>query len=111
VIIGGRGDDNITGGNGADTFIYTSTLDGHDIISGFDADPAGGQDFLSLDWLFDGLAIATADRAARVQVTDRGLAVDVKVDADGDGTFELFAVTVSTASTLVKGDDIVMGTL
>jgi hypothetical protein len=112
LIIGAQGDDNITAGSGNDVIAYTGALDGHDVINGFDADPLGGQDTFNLDWLFDSLGVATADRAARVQITDRGAAVDIRIDVDGDGaSFELFAATVVTPATLTKGDDVVLGTL
>ena len=80
---GGQGDDTMTGSTGRDLFQYTSVLDGHDVIIGFDGNPAGGQDVLDLEQLFDDLNVLTADRAGRVSIVDKGASVDVFVDADG----------------------------
>ena len=52
-LTGGVGNDTITGGAGNDTISYTSTLDGHDVVIGFDGNAAGGQDVLDLSGLFD----------------------------------------------------------
>ncbi|HEX6092062.1 MAG TPA: hypothetical protein VFZ07_01850, partial [Dongiaceae bacterium] len=86
-------------------------LDGRDLIAGFDGNPVGDQDFLDMDALFDSLGVATADRAARVQATDRGAAVDIRVDTNGDGTFDLFAATLQTPDAITVGADIVVGSL
>jgi hypothetical protein len=77
-IDGGAGDDLILGDSGNNTFVVSSPLDGHDIISGFDGDALGGQDTLNLDALFDGLGVAAADRAGRVSIADNGSSVDVR---------------------------------
>ena len=90
----------------------SSPLDGHDIISGFDGDAAGGQDTLNLDALFDGLGVArAANRAARVSIADNGSSVDVPVDADGNAAngFELTAVTLVTTDAVVLGQDVLLG--
>jgi Ca2+-binding RTX toxin-like protein len=110
---GARGDDTMTGGTGSDVFSYTSVLDGHDLIIGFDGNPAGGQDTLNLDILFDSLGVLTADRAGRVSVLDKGASVDVLVDADGNlfNGFELTVATLKTADAVTVGPDILVGTL
>jgi Ca2+-binding RTX toxin-like protein len=110
VILGNRGDDTITGGAGLDTFRYTSLLDGHDVILDFDGDPMGGQDTLNLDALFDALGIANGSRAGRVELTDNGGTVDIRVNADGNGGngFELHVATLTTADTISIGQDIVV---
>ncbi len=110
-LIGGAGDDTLSGGLGRDFYEYESILDGHDLIVGFDGNPAGDQDFLDMDALLDSLGVATADRAARIRATDRGAAVDIRVDTDGDGTFDLFAATLQTADAITVGVDVVVGTL
>ena len=77
----GGGNDTITGGAGADTInvasgndrlLYLSTADVLDTIIGFDNNPAGGQDLVDLDALFDSLGVAAASRAGRVQLVDTG---------------------------------------
>ena len=47
-LTGGAGNDTITGGAGNDVVSYTSVLDGHDAVIGFDGNAAGGQDVLDL---------------------------------------------------------------
>jgi Ca2+-binding RTX toxin-like protein len=116
VITGGEGDDEIhlSPGGGSDTVRYTSVLDGHDIIFGFSGGGAG-QDYLDLDALFDSLSVATADRAARVEIIDHGTTVDINVDTNGDGSFNLAVATLVTGSTITAGtnpnNDVQLGTL
>jgi len=108
LIVGGWGNDTITGGAGNDTFKYESVLDGHDVILAFDGDAVGGQDVLNLDALFDLLGVADGDRAGRVQITDNGGTVDVHVNADGSGGFELHVATLTTAHEITLGQDIIL---
>jgi Ca2+-binding RTX toxin-like protein len=107
-ISGGAGDDVIIHGSGNNTFVVSSPLDGHDIISGFDGDAAGGQDTLNLDALFDGLGVAAVDRTARVSVADNGASVNVSVDADGNAAngFEFIVATLNTADAITVGADV-----
>jgi Ca2+-binding RTX toxin-like protein len=109
-IVGNRGDDTISGGLGNDTFFYNSVLDGHDVISDFDGDAVGGQDVLNLDALFDALGIANGSRAGRVELTDNGGTVDIRVNADGNGGngFELHVATLTTADNISVGQDIIV---
>jgi Ca2+-binding RTX toxin-like protein len=109
-ISGGGGDDLIIDGSGNNTFVVSSPLDGHDIISGFDGDAAGGQDTLNLDALFDGLGVAAADRTARVSVADNGASVNVSVDADGNAAngFEFVVATLNTADAVTVGSDVIV---
>jgi Ca2+-binding RTX toxin-like protein len=113
VFNGARGDDTMTGGAGSDEFRYTATLDGHDVLIGFDGNAAGGQDTLDLDLLFDSLGVLTADRAGRVSILDKGASVDVFVDTDGNlfNGFELTVATLKTADAITVGQDILVGTL
>jgi Ca2+-binding RTX toxin-like protein len=110
VIIGGRGDDVILGGSGGDTFRYTSVLDGHDVISDFDGDATGGQDTFKLDALFDALGIANGARAGRVEITDNGGTVDIRVNADGisGNGFELHVATLNTVDQITVGQDVIL---
>jgi hypothetical protein len=100
---GGAGNDMIYGGTGADTInvsqgsdlvIYQNLLDGNDIINGFNA--AGtDNDVISLDALFDGLFVDTAERANRILVEANGDMQTLRVDTSGDGSFDLTVATVS----------------
>lgn len=118
LILGGHGDDviDLLPGGGSDIVRSTSTLDGHDVINGFGAGSVG-RDFVDLEPLLDSLGIATADRAARVEIADNGLTVDINVDADGDigNGFELALATLATAGTITAGtgadDHVQLGTL
>jgi Ca2+-binding RTX toxin-like protein len=121
VLFGGDGNDTISGGAGDDlvfdesgnnTFVVSSPLDGHDIISGFDGDALGGQDTLNLDALFDGLGVAAADRAGRVSIADNnGVSVDVSVDADANAAngFEFTVATLITNDAITAGQDVILG--
>jgi Ca2+-binding RTX toxin-like protein len=126
-LAGAAGDDTLTGGGGNDRFtggagndqievsggncriLYTSVLDGHDIISGFDGKAAGGQDVLDLDALFDLLGIAAASRQARLSVDTHAASVDVLYDADGNGTFDSVIAMLNTTDSIAIGDDVVVG--
>ena len=66
-VIGGLGDDTMNGGAGSDTFVFGPGF-GNDVISAFDANPGGGQDFLDIS----GLGITAANFAASVVITDLG---------------------------------------
>jgi hypothetical protein len=110
-LTGGVGDDRIIGGLGADVIVYGDTLSGHDLVLGFDGNPAGGQDKLDLEALFDSLNIATDNRADLVEIKDNGATVDVKVDADQNGSFELHVATLQSADVITVGDDVIVGTL
>jgi Ca2+-binding RTX toxin-like protein len=107
---GGAGDDTLTGGAGFDIFFHNAVTDGHDLITGFDGNASGGQDFLDLDALFDSLGIATADRADRVLFTDRGSSVEVRIDTDLNGTPDAHVATLVTPDVITVGVDIVLGT-
>src|SRR5262249_57779487 len=118
-LIGGAGNDTLTGGtgndqidvsSGNDTVRYTSTLDGTDVVNGFDGNASGGQDVLNLDALFDSLGIAAANRAAHITVDAHATSVDVRLDADGNGTFDSVIPTLHTPDAVTVGADIVVGT-
>jgi Ca2+-binding RTX toxin-like protein len=114
-IQGGGGNDTIDGGDGDDLFLYTSKLDGRDVIDNFEGGITG-QDVLDLDALFDSLGVATVDRA--VDLIDKGTSVEVRVDVDGKDTngAEFLVATLNKANvgdliTVGDGHDIVVGTL
>lgn len=110
IIGGGAGDDLLVGKAGNDAFLYSSTLDGHDVIADFDGDAAGGQDTVDLDALFDALGVAAADRAGRISLVDNGNSVTLSINADGAVGFELVAMTINTADAVTIGDDVLVGT-
>jgi Ca2+-binding RTX toxin-like protein len=107
-VSGGAGNDSITASLGNDVVRYTSVLDGHDVVIGFDGNAAGGQDTLDLDALFDSLGVALVDRAARVSITDTGASVAINVDTEGNGSFDLAAVILKTSDAITVGQDIVV---
>jgi Ca2+-binding RTX toxin-like protein len=110
---GGHGNDVLDGGGGNDTFNYTSTLDGQDVINNFDSNNTGGTDVLNLDALFDSLGVATANRAGHVNITGSGTTtVDVNVDSDNNGTFDLHVATLHTVDTgaVTAGQEVIVGT-
>jgi Ca2+-binding RTX toxin-like protein len=110
---GGRGNDILDGGDGDDTFLYTSKLDGKDVINNFDGDAADGQDFLDLDRLFDSLDVATDLRDDRVEFNNKGAGVEVRVDVDGNAAngAEFLVATLNTADDIAVGSDVLVGTL
>jgi Ca2+-binding RTX toxin-like protein len=77
VLIGGQGDDTLTGGDGVDIFMFGVGF-GNDLVLEFDADPAGGQDFLHIA----GLGITSADFAANVNFADDGMDTVVSIGGD-----------------------------
>ena len=106
---GGGGADTLDGGAGDDLFLYTSKLDGKDVINNF----AAGQDVFDLDALFDSLSVATELRNDRVALADKGASVEVRVDADGKASngAELFVAVLNTADDVVRGTDVALGEL
>ena len=109
-LYGGFGNDTITGGAGNDVIAYTSILDGHDVVIGFDGNAAGGQDVFDLDALFDSLGVAAGSRAGRVFIDDNGASVEISVDTDGNASFDLAVATLKTADNITVGQDIFVGT-
>jgi len=109
-LVGGSGDDRIDVSAGNETVRYTAALDGSDVINGFDSNATGGQDVLNFDALFDSLGIPTASRAGHLSVDAHATTVDVRFDADGNGTFESVIATLNTTDAITVGADIVVGT-
>ena len=109
-LVGGSGNDQIDVAVGNDTVRYTSVLDGTDVVNGFDGNASGGQDTLNLDALFDSLGIAAASRAAHLSVDTHATTVDVRFDADSNGSFESVIATLNTTDAITVGADIVVGT-
>ncbi|MBA4099827.1 MAG: hypothetical protein C0484_24015 [Rhodospirillum sp.] len=110
LLFGGEGDDTITGGAGNDRIFYTNQFDGHDLVIGCDGNPAGGQDVLDLDDLFDGLGVSAQFRADRISIVDKGATVDVFVDLDGSPFTEaLLVATLKTSDPITVGQDVLPG--
>ena len=115
-LYGGDGDDRLDGIYNQDRAMYTSVLDGHDLLTNWSLGGTG-QDYVDLDGLFDSLGVASAQRAGRVSIIDNGGGADVCVDTDGVGGWDynvcsiqyvpdLATITVGTATTC----DVFVGT-
>ena len=89
---------------GRDLVVYENLLDGGDIINGFDA-AGNDNDVINLDALFDGLFVATADRAGRISVEANGNTHTLQIDTDGNGSFDLAVAMVTT----IDGDILNVG--
>ena len=50
-------------------------------------------------------------RAGRVQLTDKGASVEVRIDTNGDSTFDYFAATIQSANVITVGEDVTVGML
>ncbi len=92
-IEGGAGNDSLNGGTGNDTFRYVPGGSGSDTITGFDANPSGGQDTIELT----GLGITAATFAANVTITNAGGGATL-ITIAGQGTIRLVGVTVSAVT-------------
>jgi len=77
ILIGGAGNDIMNGGADNDTFVFAAGF-GNDVITGFDANPTGGQDLLDIS----GLGITAATFATDVIITDLGSDTLVSIGID-----------------------------
>ena len=82
-IDGGAGNDILQGNAGNDVFVFSVYAFGADTISGFDANPDGGQDLIDLSLL----GITAANFASKVVLTDLGS--DVRIQIVGGGSIVL----------------------
>jgi phosphodiesterase/alkaline phosphatase D-like protein len=92
---GGAGNDDMTGGDGGDTFRFAPGF-GDDRIRDFDANPAGGQDFLD----FRAFGITAAEFDTRVRVLDVGADLLVVIDGNFDQTVRLNGIGSAANVTL-----------
>ncbi|HET7716882.1 MAG TPA: hypothetical protein VFK86_14760, partial [Bauldia sp.] len=102
-IIGGAGNDTVNMGGGNDVIVYNAANFGSDIVNGFDANPAGGQDLINVV----GLGITLANFNAMVTITDLG--ADTLVSFGG-GSITLVGVN-GTSPNLISSDDFVLSTV
>ena len=93
-LYGGHGADRLSFVHGQDRAMYTDVLDAGDVLNSFST---GGtkQDYIDLDGLFDSLGVVAAERAARVFVVDSGGGVDVCIDSDGNGAWDVNLLTIT----------------
>ena len=77
VLVGGGGNDVMNGGAGNDTFVFAAGF-GNDVITGFDANPTGGQDLLDIG----ALGITAASFATDVIIADLGNDTLVTIGTD-----------------------------
>jgi Ca2+-binding RTX toxin-like protein len=96
-LTGGAGDDVMNGGTGNDMFVFGLGF-GHDMISGYDANPTGGQDLMDLT----NFGIDHADFAARVSIVDLG--VNTMVTIDHDSSILLLGVNGNGLNLITESD-------
>ncbi|MGK7957180.1 MAG: type I secretion C-terminal target domain-containing protein, partial [Crocosphaera sp.] len=80
-ITGFQGRDILTGGAGNDTFVYTSILDGGDIITDFEV----GSDTIDFAQALDGVGFAGVDPIAEGYIGFRSRGADTILTLDPDG--------------------------
>ncbi|BDG74000.1 peroxidase family protein [Roseomonas fluvialis] len=77
-LTGGAGNDAMNGGAGNDIFIFGAGF-GADTITGFDANPAGGQDLLDISGL--GITAASFEASVTIAVDGAGMRVTIGLDS------------------------------
>ena len=92
-----EGDDLLTGGWGSDTFVFAPNS-GNDVVTDFDANPAGGQDLLDIS----AFGVTSAEFAARVNIADVG--ADTLVTIDGNAAQTIRLVGIGIATTVTQAD-------
>jgi len=100
---GGAGDDLLDGSGGADTFVFAPEF-GNDRVENFDADPAGGQDFLDIS----AFGITADDFCRHVTVT--GIGADALVTINSDPNQTILLAGVGNVATITQ-QDFVLSTL
>ena len=96
-IDGGRGNDLLNGGGGTDRFVFAPGF-GNDRIEDFDAEPAGGQDFLDIS----AFGVTADDFRDRVTITDVG--TDALVTIDGDPNQTILLAGIGNVATITQQD-------
>jgi Ca2+-binding RTX toxin-like protein len=103
IIEGGAGNDALNGGNNNDVFRYLTipvTGFGTDAITGFDANPTGGQDLIDLS----GLGITAANFAANVTIANAGGGVASITISGGRGVIRVNGTAAAALTIGVLGD-------
>jgi Ca2+-binding RTX toxin-like protein len=96
---GGAGNDRMDGGSGPDTFVFGADF-GSDRITGFDANPTGGQDLIDLS----DFGFVEADFALNVAITDIGADTLVTIGGEADQVIRLVGIGNSA---LITADDFI----
>ncbi|OGA73695.1 MAG: hypothetical protein A2X73_08380 [Burkholderiales bacterium GWE1_65_30] len=89
-LIGGAGNDTMTGGTGNDIFRFFNGF-GQDVINGFDANPASGQDLLNIS----ALGITAGNFGANVVISAVGVDTFIDIGADSITLVGVNAATVT----------------
>jgi Ca2+-binding RTX toxin-like protein len=89
-IVGGAGNDTMAGGTGNDIFVFGSGF-GQDRITGFDANPVGGQDLLNIS----ALGINAGNFGANVVISAVGVDTLIGIGADSITLVGVNAATVT----------------
>jgi Ca2+-binding RTX toxin-like protein len=96
ILIGGAGNDTIAAtGTGFDTLVFAPGF-GDDTVTGFDANPTGGQDFIDIS-AYNGLAT--------VVITDQGANTLIEI---GDDSILLMGVNGVGANAITHPDDFIL---
>jgi hypothetical protein len=98
-IIGGAGNDNITPGTGNDRLRFAAGF-GQDTVTGFDSNPAGGQDKLDIQ----ALGITSATFGGSVVITNVGGNTRVQIGANRITLNGVAAATVTAQDFDLAGD-------
>jgi hypothetical protein len=93
-LVGLGGDDRLSGDGGSDTFVFASGF-GNDRITDFDANPAGGQDFLDIS----AFGISADNFMDHVKIADAGPDTLVTIDGDPAQTIRLAGIGSPTMVT------------
>src|SRR4029453_13817205 len=101
---GGSGNDTMTGGAGNDTFQFAAGF-GNDVITGFDANPASGQDLLDISG-YDptGLDPFITSGNFNSHVNIQVIAGNTVVTLDGPASFTFNAVNGVGANSVTVAD-------
>jgi Animal haem peroxidase/RTX calcium-binding nonapeptide repeat (4 copies) len=94
---GGRGNDLLNGGGGADRFAFAPGF-GNDRIEDFDAEPAGGQDYLDIS----AFGVTADDFRGLVTITDVG--TDALVTINGDPNQTILLAGIGNVATITQQD-------
>jgi Ca2+-binding RTX toxin-like protein len=95
VVTGGAGDDTMNASQGNDIFVFGASF-GSDQISGFDANPTGGQDLLNIAYF----NLTAADFDSRVAISDAGADTLVTINGIDGGSITLVGVATHTTVTI-----------